>query len=71
MLVKIKEGMRFISNDNGQYAFEVKKYDFYGEGKIFCAFTERSIYPLDEIVLSSYSPIIDNKIINEPNTYIY
>lgn len=71
MKVKIKEGMKFISKD-GQSQFVVKKNDFYGDGEeILCAFTDRYIYPLDEIALEDYFPQINGKWINEKNEYIY
>lgn len=69
MLVKLKENMKFRSND-GESEFVLKKYDYYGDGnKIWCAFTDKLIYPLTEIYLDDYIPKVNGKRINEKNEY--
>lgn len=69
MKVKLQNGMKFHSND-GQSEFTIKKIDYYGDNQpIWCAVTDKSIYPLSEIYLPDYIPQIDGVWINEPNTY--
>lgn len=70
MKVEIKEGMKFISKD-GTHEFTCKKWNFYDNEKVRCAFTEKEIYPLDELILEEYIPQVDGKRINEKNEYIY
>lgn len=69
MVIQLKENMRFLSKDH-RSSFKIKKYDYYGDGDIWCAFTDKLIYPLTEINLDEYFPIIDHKLINEKNEYI-
>ena len=69
MKIVLKENMEFISND-GVSKFTLKKYDYYGNGVEWCAFTETQIYPLTEIDLSVYIPKIDGVWINEQNEYV-
>lgn len=74
MEIKLKEGMKFKSVyvDKAEKGdkFQVAKHDFYGKGKIWCAVTDYFIYPLAELTLSDYIPMVDGKWINEPNTYV-
>ena len=73
MKVQIKEGMKFQHNhiEEGN-EFRVERYDFYDEGEpIWCAVTDKFIYPLNEIVLDEYMPMVDGQWVNEPNEYIY
>lgn len=70
MKVEIKEGMKFISKD-GTHEFTCKKWHFYGDEEVWCAFAEKEIYPLDELLLEEYIPQVDGKWINEKNEYIY
>lgn len=70
MKVEIKEGMKFISKD-ATHEFACKKRHFYGDEEVWCAFTEKEIYPLDELLLEEYIPQVDGKRINEKNEYIY
>jgi len=70
--VEVKEGMRFQHNplekDN---EFRVEKYDYYDDGEpIWVAVTDKCIYPLSEICLSEYMPMVDGKWVNEPVEYI-
>lgn len=74
MKIKLKEGMQFVSVGNDtKDKFTLKKWAFWddSEEKVWCAFFEKSIYPLEELDLDQYLPIIDGIIINEPNEYIY
>lgn len=70
MKVEIKEGMKFISKD-GTHKFTCKKWHFYDNEEVWCAFTEKEIYPLDELILEEYIPQINGKWINEDNEYVY
>ena len=73
MVIKLTEGMRFQHNpiEEGN-EFEVRKYDFYEDGNpIWCAVDEKNIYPLDEIRLGEYMPMVDGKWVNEPNEFVY
>ena len=73
MKVKIKEGMRFQHNpiEEGN-EFEVKKYDYYDDGEpILVAVKGNCIYPLDEICLGEYMPMVDGVWVNEPCEYEY
>ena len=72
-IVQVTEGMKFQHNpiEKGN-EFEARKYDFYGDGEpIWCAFTEKCIYPLDEICINEYIPMVDGKWVNEPVEYRY
>ena len=70
MKIKLANGMKFKSIDGQHGEFEVKKIDFYGDDEpIWCAVDDNFIYPLSEIILSSYIPMVDGKWINEPNEY--
>ena len=71
MKIKLKEGMRFIANDNSD-SFILKKWHFYGDEQTWCAFDEKDslIYPLSELAIEEYSPVIGSKIINEKNEYV-
>lgn len=70
MLIRLKENMKFISKD-ASHEFTCKKWHFYGNEEIRCAFTEKEIYPLNELILEEYIPQVDDKWINEKNEYIY
>lgn len=70
MTVVIRDGLEFVDKNNPNIRFTVREWDYYGDGDILCAFTEHCIYPLSEIDLSEYYPIIDGKIINEENEYV-
>lgn len=72
MVIKLSEGMRFQHNpiEKGN-EFTIRKHDFYDDGQpIWCAVTEKCIYPLSEIILGEYIPMVDGKWINEPNEYV-
>ncbi len=69
MLIKLKEGMKFRSKD-GKSEFELRKWHYYDEEEIWCAFTGMLIYPLGEIYLDDYIPQVDGKWVNEKNQYI-
>ena len=72
MKIELKNGMKFQSITGRDGEFTIRKYDYYGDNNpIWCAFTDNSIYPLDEIVLSDYIPNVDGLWINEENDYIY
>lgn len=71
--VKIEEGMKFQHNpiEEGN-EFEVRLYDFYENGEpILCAVSRYLVYPLDEIELGNYMPMVDGKWVNEPVEYVY
>lgn len=71
--IKVTDGMRFQHNpiEEGN-EFVVKSYDFYDDGEpILCAVADRCIYPLDEICLNEYIPMVDGKWVNEPIEYEY
>lgn len=71
MKVKLQDGMRFQHNplEEGN-EFYVKKYDFYDNGElIWCAVNDHCIYPIDEICLDEYMPMLDGKWVNEPVEY--
>lgn len=70
MKVEIKEGMKFISKD-GTHEFTCKKWYFYDNEKVWCAFDGKEIYPLYKLILDEYIPQVDGKWINEKNEYIY
>lgn len=71
MKIELKEGMRFQSKDTKE-GFVIRKHDFYGDGELkWCAFTDKFIYPIDEIILAEYIPNVDGKWINEENEFIY
>ena len=71
MKVVVEEGMEFISKDRTSQ-FVAKKWDYYGDNEpIWCAFTEKFIYPISELVLSSYLPKVNGKWVNEPNELIF
>lgn len=70
MKVKLVEGMRFQSIDGKHGEFTIRKFDYYGDNDpIWCGEDEKFIFPLSEIALESYMPLVDGKWINEPNTY--
>ena len=72
-IVQITDGMKFQHNplEKGN-EFYAKKYDFYDDGKpSWCAVVKNSIYPLDEICLDNYMPMVDGKWVNEPVEYRY
>lgn len=73
MKIQIKEGMKFVLNEDKSVSFTVVKWHYYDDEEIWCAFTDDgvSIYPLSEVILEEYSPVIDGKIINESNEYIF
>ena len=63
--------MRFRHNpiEKGN-EFRVAKYGFYGDNDpIWCAVTDKLIYPLDAICLGNYMPMVDGEWVNEPNEY--
>lgn len=70
MKVKIYEGLEFISND-AKHKFVCKKWHFYDNEEIWCAFDDKNIYPLNELDLTLYIPKINGKYINENNEYEY
>lgn len=66
----LSDNMKFV-NDKNETSFIVHKYDYYGNNeKIWCAFTDKSIYPLKEICISDYSPIVDGEIIKSSDIII-
>lgn len=73
MKIQIKPGMKFQHNPIQEgNEFKVVEYDFYDDGKpILCAVTDRLIYPLDEVCLDNYMPMVDGKWVNEPCEYEY
>jgi len=68
--VKLQNGMRFAHRNYDEFqkgnTFTIRKYDFYDDGEeIWCAETEKEIYPLSEIVLENYIPNVDGKWVND------
>lgn len=71
--IKVVDGMRFQHNpyDDGN-EFVARLYDYYEDGKpIMCAVKSNCIYPLDEICLDEYIPMVDGVWVNEPCEYDY
>lgn len=53
---ELKKGDKIKSLIDGE-VMEVMFYDFYGDGKILCFATEKSIYPADEFSPSDWEKI--------------
>lgn len=71
--IKLTDGMRFQHNplEEGN-EFYTKKYDFYDDGNpIWCAVKGDCIYPLGEICIDEYMPMVDGKWVNEPVEIVF
>lgn len=56
--IKLEDGLEFLDKKMKK-AFTIKKYNYYGDGNlIWCAFTGKLIYPLRELDLSEYYPVV-------------
>lgn len=76
MKIEIKVGMKFQHVNPEEVLkgnkFEAVECDYFDNGEpILCANYGNIIYPLTEIVLTDFIPMIDGKWINELNEYVY
>ena len=61
--IKLEDGLEFLDKKMKK-AFTIKKYNYYGDGDlIWCAFTGKLIYPLRELDLSEYYPVLNGFIV--------
>ena len=66
MNIQLQENLEFINIHDVSDRFKLIKWHFYCQDEeIWCARFEDAIYPLNEITLEDYRPIINGQIINE------
>ena len=70
MRFQLKENLIFINKNDDKDKFKLIKWHYYCQDEeIWCARFEDSIYPLGEICLSYYSPIVNDEVVNDCELY--
>lgn len=70
MKVQLKENLVFINKNDETDKIKIIKWHYYCQDEeIWCARSETEIYPLSEIYLADYCPVIEGVIVKEYELY--
>lgn len=70
MKVQLKENLIFVNKYDSTDQFKLIKWHYYNQDEeIWCAETEGWIYPLSEVYLADYCPVINGVALKEYEIY--